>query len=74
MEELDVQLPPFTVLYFEVTSSPYRLDSYNVNDPIKRIDARFQEQANIMFEETEEDIFKEFYKYVVATRPRHPSF
>jgi hypothetical protein len=43
IDETDVE-PPFTVLYFEVitSSSPYSLDSFDVNDPIRQINARFQ--------------------------------
>jgi hypothetical protein len=51
VDEFDVQPPPFTALYFEViTSSPYSLDSYDVNDPIIRIDARYQENREIISE------------------------
>jgi DNA polymerase elongation subunit (family B) len=70
MDEFDMQPPPFTALYFEViTSSPYSLDLHDVNDPIRRIDARYQEEAEIIFEGSEETILGEFCKYVVANDP-----
>jgi DNA polymerase-2 len=67
IDELDVR-PPFTVLYFEVVSaSP--LDSHDVNDPIRYINARYQEEAEVMFEGNEETILQDFSKYVVANDP-----
>ncbi|MGB6526511.1 MAG: hypothetical protein WBF33_00240 [Candidatus Nitrosopolaris sp.] len=58
--ELDVS-PPFTVLYFEVisASSQYSLDSHDVNDHIRQINARYQEEPEITFEGDEETILQD---------------
>jgi DNA polymerase elongation subunit (family B) len=67
IDELDVP-PPFTVLYFEViTTSSF--DSRDVNDPIRQIIARYQEEPEIMFEGSEDTMLQEFCKYVVANDP-----
>ncbi|MGB8937191.1 MAG: hypothetical protein WCC17_19045 [Candidatus Nitrosopolaris sp.] len=70
MDELSVQPPPFSTLYFEVktSSSYYILGSYDVNDPITRINARYQEQE-IVFQGREETILKDFCKYILTTDP-----
>ena len=70
-EEFVVQPPPFSILYFEVitSSSSYSLDSYDVNDPIRRINVRYQEEPEITFEGTEETMMKDFCKYILTTDP-----
>ncbi|MFZ0514644.1 MAG: DNA polymerase domain-containing protein [Candidatus Nitrosopolaris sp.] len=71
MDEFDVQPPPFSLFYFKVvtSSSSYRLDSYDVNDPIRRINARYQEEQEITFEGSEETMLKDFCKYILTTDP-----
>ncbi|HXP52496.1 MAG TPA: hypothetical protein VN922_21265, partial [Bacteroidia bacterium] len=66
-----VQLPPFTILYFEVTtlSSLYNLDSHDVNDPIKQITARYQEEQEVTFADDEETILEDFCNYVLTNDP-----
>jgi DNA polymerase elongation subunit (family B) len=67
IDELDVP-PPFTVLYFEViTASSF--DSHDVNDPIRQITARYQEDPEITFEDDEKTILQDFSKYVIASDP-----
>ena len=70
IDELEVP-PPFTVLYFEVisASSQYSLDSHDVNDPIRYINARYQEEAEITFEGSEEKMLRDFCNYVLTTDP-----
>jgi len=67
-----VQPPPFTLLYFEVTtlSSLYSLDSHDVNDPIKQITVRYQEEQEVTFADDEETILEDFCNYVLT---RHPN-
>jgi DNA polymerase elongation subunit (family B) len=73
MDEHDggVQPPPFTILYFEVTalSSFYSLDSHDVNDPIKQITARYQEEQEVTFADDEEAILEDFCNYVLTNDP-----
>jgi DNA polymerase elongation subunit (family B) len=71
MDEFDVQPPPFTALYFEVitSSSLYNLDSRDVNDPLRQINARYKHEAEITLEGNEEKTILEFCKYVVANDP-----
>src|SRR5215469_10891399 len=66
-----VQPPPFTILYFEVTSlsSLYSLDPHDVNDPIKQITARYQEEQEVTFADDEETILKDFCNYVLTNDP-----
>jgi DNA polymerase elongation subunit (family B) len=66
-----VQPPPFTILYFEVTtlSSLYSLDSHDVNDPIKQITARYQEEQEVTFADDEETILEDFCNYVLTNDP-----
>jgi DNA polymerase elongation subunit (family B) len=70
-EHDDVQQPPFTILYFEVTtfSSFYSLDSHDVNDPIKKITARYQEEQEVIFADDEETIIEDFCDYVLTNDP-----
>jgi DNA polymerase elongation subunit (family B) len=67
IDELDVS-PPFTVLYFEVVSA-LSLDSHDVNDPIRQISARYEEEPEITFEGSEETILQDFCKYVADNDP-----
>jgi DNA polymerase elongation subunit (family B) len=67
IDELDVP-PPFTVLYFEVITASY-LDSHDVNDPIRQIIARYQEEPEITLEGDEETTLQDFSKYVIASDP-----
>jgi DNA polymerase elongation subunit (family B) len=71
LDEFDVKPPPFSVLYFEVTtsSSSYSLDSYDISDPIREINARYQEETEITFEGSEEKILEDFCKYVLVKDP-----
>lgn len=71
LDEFGVEPPPFSLLYFEVStsSSPYSLDSYDVNDPVRRIKARYQEEPEIKFEGSEEKMLTDFCKYVLTTDP-----
>jgi len=66
-----VQPPPFTILYFEVTtlSSLYSLDSHDVNDPIKQITVRYQEEQEVTFADDEETILEDFCNYVLTNDP-----
>ena len=64
INELEVP-SPFTVLYFEVVSA----SSLDVNDPIRQIFARYQEELEIMFKGEEETILQEFCRYVVGNDP-----
>jgi len=71
-----VQPPPFTILYFEVTtlSSLYSLDSHDVNDPIKQITVRYQEEQEVTFADDEETILEDFGKQLCVNQgPRHPN-
>jgi DNA polymerase elongation subunit (family B) len=70
-ENYDVQPPPFTILYFEVAtlSSLYSLDSHDVNDPIKQITARYQEEREVTFTDDEETILEDFCNYVLTKDP-----
>jgi hypothetical protein len=67
IDELDLS-PPFTILYFEVTtlSSLYSLDSHDINDPIKQITARYQEELEVIFADDEETILEDFCNYVLT--------
>jgi DNA polymerase elongation subunit (family B) len=72
MEDHDVQPPPFTILYFEVItySSPYYVDSYHVNNRVRQINARYQEEPEVIFDGSEEEtILKDFTNYVLANDP-----
>jgi DNA polymerase elongation subunit (family B) len=72
IDEVDVQPPAFTTMYFEVItwSSHYSLDSYDVNEPIRRINARYQEDPEGIFEgNDDETILKDFCNFVVANDP-----
>jgi DNA polymerase elongation subunit (family B) len=62
--------PPFSILYFEIhaTSSSYNL-SNDVNDPIIRIRARYQQEPEISFEGSEDNILKDFSECVLAKDP-----
>lgn len=66
-----VTLPPFSILYFEIVtlSSSYGLGSYDVNDPIIGIKARYQEEPEITFEGNEDTILKDFCRYVMTNDP-----
>jgi DNA polymerase elongation subunit (family B) len=66
-----VQPPPFTILYFEVTtlSSLYSFDSHDVNDPIKQITTRYQEELEVTFADDEETILKDFCNCVLTNDP-----
>ncbi|HXX96779.1 MAG TPA: DNA polymerase domain-containing protein [Candidatus Bathyarchaeia archaeon] len=66
-----VEPPPFTILFFEVTtlSSLYSSDSHDVNDPIKQITARYQEEQEVTFADDEETILKDFCNYVLTNDP-----
>ncbi|MGC2575318.1 MAG: DNA polymerase domain-containing protein [Candidatus Nitrosopolaris sp.] len=66
-----VQPPSLTILYFEVTtlSSLYSLDSHDVNDPIKQITVRYQEEQEVTFADDEETILKDFCNYVLTNDP-----
>jgi len=66
-----IQPPPrFTILYFQVTSSSlYSLDSHDVNDPIKQITARYQEELEVTFADNEETILEHFCNYVLTNDP-----
>jgi DNA polymerase-2 len=71
-EHDDVQPPPFTTLYFEVTTSAsiYSLDSHDVNNPILQITARYQERPEVIFaDDGENTILKDFCNYVVTNDP-----
>jgi DNA polymerase elongation subunit (family B) len=63
--------PPFTILYFEVTtsSSLYSLDAHDVNDPIKQITAKYQEELEVTFADDEETILEDFCNYVLTNDP-----
>ena len=66
-----VEPSPFTILYFEVTtlSSLYSLDSHDVNDPIKQITARYQEEQEVIFADDEQTILEDFCNYVLTNDP-----
>jgi DNA polymerase elongation subunit (family B) len=65
------QSPPFTILYFEVTtsSSLYSMDSHDVNDPIKQITARYHEEQEMKFADDEKTIIEDFCNYVLTNDP-----
>jgi DNA polymerase elongation subunit (family B) len=70
LNESEVEPLPFSILCFEVsTSSPYSLDSHDVNDPISRITARYQEEPEVTFEDNEEKMLTDFCKYVLTNDP-----
>jgi DNA polymerase elongation subunit (family B) len=73
IEEHDnVQPPPFTILYFEVTTSAsiYSSDLHDVNNPIRQITARYQEEPEVTFTgNDEETIVKDFCNYVLTNEP-----
>src|SRR5215831_20206727 len=71
IDEHDGGVQPFTVLYFEVTtlSSLYSLDSHDVNDPIKQITVRYQEEQEVTFADDEETILEDFRNYVLTNDP-----
>ncbi len=70
LDEFDIKPPPFSILYFEViTSSTYGLDSHNVNDPIRQINVRYQEEPEITFEGEEENLLIDFCNHVLTTDP-----
>jgi DNA polymerase elongation subunit (family B) len=66
IDELNLS-PPFTTLYFDVVTSS--LDPYDINDPIRYINAKYQEEAEVTFEGSEETFVRDFCKYVVANDP-----
>jgi DNA polymerase elongation subunit (family B) len=69
--DVGVQPPPFTILYFNVTtlSSLYSLDSHDINDPIKQITARYREEQDVTFADDEETILEDFCNYVLTNDP-----
>jgi DNA polymerase elongation subunit (family B) len=71
LDEFEVQPPPFSVLYFQVikSSSTYSLDSHDVNDPIRQINVRYQEEPEVSFEGTEDNMLIEFCNHVLTTDP-----
>jgi DNA polymerase elongation subunit (family B) len=71
IDEIDVDLPPFTTISFEVTTSasPYSLDLSDVNNPIRQITARYEESEVIFAGDEEETILKDFCKYVADNNP-----
>ena len=71
LDEFEVQPPPFSILYFEVikSSSTYSLDSHDVNDPIRQINVRYQEEPEVSFEGTEDNMLIEFCNHVLTTDP-----
>jgi len=69
-DELAVASPPFSILYFEIhtTSSSYNL-GYDVNDTITDIRARYQQEPEILFEGSEDNILSAFSEYILAKDP-----
>jgi DNA polymerase elongation subunit (family B) len=70
LNESDVEPPPFSILYFEIStsSSPYSLDSHSTSDPISRITASYQEEPELTFEDNEEKMLTDFCEYVLAKK------
>jgi DNA polymerase elongation subunit (family B) len=71
-EHENVQPPPFTMLYFEVTTSAsiYSLDVHDVNNPMMQITARYKEGPEAIFTSDEEEtILKDFCNYVLNNDP-----
>jgi DNA polymerase elongation subunit (family B) len=66
IDEYDVS-PPFTMLSFEVITSS--LDPYDINDPIRQISVKYQEETEVTFEGSEETILRGLCKYIVANDP-----
>jgi DNA polymerase elongation subunit (family B) len=72
LNESSVESPPFSSLCFEVsTSSHYSLDSHDVDDPIRQINARYQEEPEVTFKDNEEKIVTDFCQYVLAKDPSY---
>ena len=71
LDEYDIEAPPFSILYFEVimSLSPYSFDPYDVNDHIRQIGARYQEEPEIIFEGSEEKMLTDFCRYVLTKDP-----
>jgi DNA polymerase elongation subunit (family B) len=69
-EDLADPPPPFSIFYFEIhtTSSSYNL-GYDVNDTITNIRARYQQEPEILFEGSEDNILSAFSEYVLAKDP-----
>jgi DNA polymerase elongation subunit (family B) len=68
IDEEDVSTPPFSIMYFEIqtaSSLSYSLDP----DLITEIRVRYQQEAEISFEGSEEDIMTDFCKYALAKDP-----
>jgi DNA polymerase elongation subunit (family B) len=61
-EDLAVPPPPYSILYFEIhtISSTYNF-GHDVNDPIIRIRARFQQEPEISFEGNEDKYSQRFF-------------
>ncbi|MFZ0511980.1 MAG: DNA polymerase domain-containing protein, partial [Candidatus Nitrosopolaris sp.] len=71
ISEVEVALPPFSILYFELDTelSRYNLGLHDVNDPITKIRVRYEEEAQIMFQGNEEAILTDFCRYVLSKDP-----
>jgi DNA polymerase elongation subunit (family B) len=71
LDESDIEPPPFSILYFEVimSLSPCSLDPYDVNDHIRQISARYQEEPEVIFEGSEEKMLTDFCRYVLTKDP-----
>jgi DNA polymerase elongation subunit (family B) len=69
-EDLAVPPPRYSILYFEIhtISSTYNF-GHDVNDPIIRIRARYQQEPEISFEGNEDSILKDFSEYALANDP-----
>ena len=71
INEEDVARPPFSVLYFEIQTelSSLSYDLGHDHDSIREIRVRYQEELEISFEGSEENIITDFCKYVLAKDP-----
>lgn len=70
MDEFDAEPPPFTIMYFQViTSSRSYMDSHDIIDPIRQINAKYQEEPEIIFEDNEKSMLTDFCKYILAKDP-----
>ena len=70
-DELAAAPPPFSIMHFEIhtISSSYNLGPHDLNDPITRIRARYQQEPEIVFGDSEDSILKDFSDYVLAKDP-----